>query len=125
MGFSNLKEYKVEFFQGIVEERKKGGIYKNWEDLIDRTINYWERIENNSFEAWAKSGLFRSLGIDISNLLNSQEAIFRYLSIRKKLALTNNKLPFLDLPKNLEADKITTNQGEFDSLGLYISYFSR
>jgi len=29
MGFSNLKEYKVEFFQGIIEERKKGGIYKN------------------------------------------------------------------------------------------------
>jgi len=29
MGFSNLKEYKAEFFQGIIEERKKGGIYKN------------------------------------------------------------------------------------------------
>jgi hypothetical protein len=51
MGFSNLKEYKVEFFQGIIEERKKGGIYKNWEDLVNRTISHWEKIENNSFEA--------------------------------------------------------------------------
>jgi hypothetical protein len=40
MGFGNLKEYKIEFFQGIIEERKKGGIYKNWENLIDRTIGY-------------------------------------------------------------------------------------
>jgi len=40
MGFSNLKEYKVEFFQSIIEERKKGGVYKDWENLINRTINY-------------------------------------------------------------------------------------
>lgn len=40
MGFSNLKEYKVEFFQNLIEERKKGGVYKNWEDLINRTIIY-------------------------------------------------------------------------------------
>jgi len=40
MGFNNLKEYKVEFFQGIIGERKKGGIYRNWENLIDRTISY-------------------------------------------------------------------------------------
>jgi len=29
MGFTGLKEYREEFFQGIIEERKKGGIYKN------------------------------------------------------------------------------------------------
>jgi len=40
MGFSNLKNYKSEFFQGIIEERKKKGIYKNWEDLVDRTVDY-------------------------------------------------------------------------------------
>jgi DNA polymerase III alpha subunit len=40
MGFSNLKGYKVEFFQNIIEERKKGGVYKSWEDLINRTVNY-------------------------------------------------------------------------------------
>src|SRR5205823_1645818 len=125
MGFSNLKEYKVEFFQGIIEERKKGGTYKNWEDLINRTISYWEKVENNSFEAWVKGGVFRGLGIDADNLLNNQEAIFRYLSIRKKLMVTNNSLPFLDLPKNQEEVKAITNQREFESLGLHVSYFSR
>jgi len=29
MGFSNLKEYRTEFFQGVIEERKRAGIYKN------------------------------------------------------------------------------------------------
>jgi hypothetical protein len=29
MGFSSLKEYKGELFQGIIEERKKRGAYKN------------------------------------------------------------------------------------------------
>jgi hypothetical protein len=29
MGFSNLKEYRAEFFQKIMEERKKNGNYKN------------------------------------------------------------------------------------------------
>jgi len=29
MGFSGLKEYKGEIFQGIIEERKKMGNYKN------------------------------------------------------------------------------------------------
>jgi hypothetical protein len=29
MGFSNLKEQRIEFFQGIIEEREKRGKYKN------------------------------------------------------------------------------------------------
>jgi hypothetical protein len=57
-------------------------------------------------------------------LLNNKEAIFRYLSIRKKLATTSNNLPFLHLPNGkLEANKIIKNQREFESLGLYFSYF--
>ena len=40
MGFANLKEYRADFFQSIIEERKKGGIYKNWENFLSRTTNY-------------------------------------------------------------------------------------
>lgn len=69
--------------------------------------------------------MFRSLGIDADSLLNNQEAIFRYLSIRKKIPIPNNNLPFLDLPKTQEENKAIINQREFESLGLYISYFSR
>jgi hypothetical protein len=29
MGFSSLKEYRADFFQNAIEERKKGGVYKN------------------------------------------------------------------------------------------------
>ena len=126
MGFSNLKEYKVDFFQSLIEERKKRGVYKNWEDLIGRTISCWEKVERNAFETWVKGGIFRSLGVGDDNLLNHREAIFRYLSIRKKLTTLNNSLPFLDLTtKILEEKKAVINQREFESLGLYISYFSR
>ncbi|MCE8163703.1 MAG: DNA polymerase III subunit alpha [Candidatus Moeniiplasma glomeromycotorum] len=128
MGFSNLKEYKVEFFQAVIEERKKRGIYKNWEVFIDRTINYWEKVEIINFERWVKSGLFGSLGISIDNLLNNKEAIFRYLSIRKKITTTNESLPFLFFPTEMHEateNKTINNQREFENLGSYISYFSR
>ncbi|CAG8638671.1 14272_t:CDS:10, partial [Ambispora leptoticha] len=84
-----IKAYKVEFFQGIIEERKKGGIYKNWEDLVNRTISYWEKVENNSFEA------------------------------KKLVATNNNSLPFLDLPKNQKENKAIINQREFESLEVF------
>jgi len=65
--------------------------------------------------------------MDIDSLLSNQEAIFRYLSIRKRLASANNNLlPFLDLPaEKLEVNQARINQREFESLGLYVSYFSR
>ncbi|KLL04542.1 MAG: DNA polymerase III subunit alpha [Mycoplasmataceae bacterium RV_VA103A] len=131
MGFSNLKECRPEFFQGLIAERKKGGVYKNWEDLINRTLNYWEKVEVKVFEMWVKSGLFASLGVEVDNLLNNQAAIFRYLSIRKRLVAANNNLPFLHLPNEVSTqqksviNKALINQREFESLGLYVSYFSR
>jgi len=64
--------------------------------------------------------------MDVDSLLSNQEAIFRYLSIRKRLAsANNNSLPFLDLPaEKLEVNQARINQREFESLGLYVSYFS-
>lgn len=65
--------------------------------------------------------------MDIDSLLSNQEAIFRYLLIRKRLASSNNNsLPFLDLPaEKIEVNQARINQREFESLGLYVSYFSR
>ncbi|CAI2196224.1 2005_t:CDS:1, partial [Funneliformis geosporum] len=84
------------------------------------------KVESNTFEGWVKGGVFRSLGIEDDNLLNHQKAIFRYLSIRKKLTTLNNSLPFLDLTTRVsEENKVAINQREFESLGLYISYLSR
>lgn len=75
---------------------------------------------------WIKGGIFRSLGLEDDNLLSHQEAIFRYLSIRKNLPTLNNNLPFLDLATKIpKENKAVINQREFESLGLYISYFSR
>lgn len=126
MGFSSLKEYKGELFQGIIEERKKGGIYKNWENLLTRTISLWEKMETSTFIEWIKAGLFTSLEIDIDILLQNQGAILRYLQIKKVLRADSENLPFL----NLSVEKTTNNnwlnnQREHETLDLYISYFSR
>jgi len=70
--------------------------------------------------------LFGSLQVGVENLLSNKEAIFRYLLIRKNLAKINNSLPFLDLStEKSKENKVVVNQREYQSLGLYISYFSR
>ncbi|WNE40277.1 MAG: Error-prone DNA polymerase [Mycoplasmataceae bacterium] len=127
MGFSNLKDYKSDFFQKVIEERKRNGIFKNWEDFINRIINHWKNIDDNCFENWVKSNLFKSLQVDSNSLLNQKRDFFRYLSIRRRLIAVNNNLQFLDLtPVKISEDNVLAiNQKEFESLGFYISYFSR
>ncbi|RHZ35580.1 PHP domain-containing protein [endosymbiont GvMRE of Glomus versiforme] len=126
MGLNNSKECRTDFFEKIIIERKEHGIYKNWENFLDRTFHYWENIENNILEAWVKSGLFTSLQIDIDTLLENKESILRYLQIKKKLSNTNKDLPFLHLPvKKIEENTTIINKREYENLGLYVSYFSR
>jgi len=126
MGFSNLKEYRTEFFQGLIEEREKRGKYKDWEDFLNRTINLWEKVENHIFGEWIKSGLFNSLKIDSETLLNKQTEFSRYLRIRRTIKTNSKSLPFLDLKiGKIENNRLLNNQREYENLGLYISYFSR
>ena len=126
MGFNSLKEYNGELFQIIIEERRKGGIYKNWESFLTRTISLWEKVEVFTFSEWIKAGLFFSLGIDIDILLQNQEAILRYLRIKKVLQTDSKDLPFLNLSaKKVTANNQLNNQRDYETLGLYISYFSR
>ncbi|CAH1756389.1 12192_t:CDS:2 [Entrophospora sp. SA101] len=82
MGFNNLKNYQTDFFQGIMAEREKG-IYQNWEEFLNRTIN-----------------------LNIEVLLTNSKNIFRYLQIKSKVLTSNSRdLPFLALP-------VTNNQGQ-------------
>ncbi|CAI2187102.1 19474_t:CDS:2 [Funneliformis geosporum] len=105
---------------GLLEERQKGGAYKNWENFLSRTVNYWEKIESSVFESWVKSGLFASMQVDTDSLLENREAIFRYLRIRQKILSTSSNLPFLDLPtaNQTKRDKALINQGEHQKLSL-------
>jgi DNA polymerase-3 subunit alpha len=126
MGFSSLKEYKGELFQGIIEERKKRGAYKNWENFLVRTISLWEKMETSTFTEWIKAGLFTSLEIDIDILLKNQGSILCYLQIKKALQADSKNLPFLNLSVEKTANNNwLNNQREHETLGLYISYFSR
>ncbi|MCE8159332.1 MAG: PHP domain-containing protein [Candidatus Moeniiplasma glomeromycotorum] len=160
LGFSHLKEYQSEFFQALIKERVRGGLFSNWENLLNRTISHWGNLKTTAFEEWVKSGLFKSLQVEADILLDNKENFFRYLHIRQKIDQINNPsetktnlenhlkqpqtslnskapiefiqtlhkfLPFLDLSsqKAPVASKLTVNQQEWESLGLYVSYFSR
>ncbi|MCE8162817.1 MAG: PHP domain-containing protein [Candidatus Moeniiplasma glomeromycotorum] len=145
MGFSHLKEYQSEFFQSLIKERVRGGPFSNWENLFNRTLFHWKNLKITAFEEWIKSNLFRSLQVEAEILLANKENLFRYFQIRQKIQAINNSsktkpnqenhsfiqvsyksLPFLDLSsQNIPVDKLTINRHEWESLGLYVSYFSR
>lgn len=143
MGFNHLKEYQSEFFQALVKERSRGGFFSSWENLLNRTISHWGNLKTTAFEEWVKSGLFKSLQVEADTLLINKENFFRYLRLRQKIDQINNSsetkttpenhppniskfLPFLDLSSHkTTASRLIINQREWESLGLYISYFSR
>ncbi|KLL02310.1 MAG: DNA polymerase III alpha subunit [Mycoplasmataceae bacterium RC_NB112A] len=142
MGFNNLKDYQSEFFQALVKERTRRGPFANWENLFNRTLSCWENLKIVTLEAWMKSNLFRSLQIEVDTLLSSKENLLRYLKIRQKIHAINNAsetnlglesnpsnrskfLPFIDLSnQKAPVNSSIINQREWESLGLYVSYFS-
>lgn len=137
MGFASLKDFSTEFFEGIIEERKKKGKFKSWEDLLTRTKNQWEKISLNTFCNWIKIGLFASLKVSVERLLENQKVIFRYCQLKLNFPHTSRFLPPLIWPTkkpskssdtSLEPNEVKNsfqiNCREWENLGVYISYFS-
>jgi len=129
MGFANLKNFPNNFFQAIINEREQKGIYKNWENFLIRTASQWKEIELKDFQNWIKGGLFRSLKLNESYLMENCLAIFHYSQLRQKFHLvgSNLPLPLLDV-KNQGITKeniILINQSEHEIFGYYLSYFKR
>jgi DNA polymerase-3 subunit alpha len=128
IGFNGLKECRVDFFTALIEERKKNGVYHDWENFLLRTSEFWKEVKPSNLIEWIKGGIFTSLRVEALILQENSENILRYLRLRQKIPTASNKnLPFLDLPISSEKreNKKIINSYEWESLGIYISYFSR
>ena len=129
MGFVSLENFQHNFFEAIIAERKAKGKFRDWEDFLHRTSNYWKKIDLAIFQHWIEVDLFASLKINTSNLLENSEIILRYCQLKQIFPTTSRFLPSLDWSQskkdvNEEPINTNTNQKEWENWGIYLSYFS-
>lgn len=133
MGFVSLENFQPAFFEVIIAERRKKGKFRDWEDFIHRTSTHWKKIDLTTFQNWIEIGLFTSLKINTSALLENSEIIFRYCQLKQKFPTTSRFLPTLDWSQSKKDSQDTaqsvvinsdTNKEEWENWGIYLSYFS-
>lgn len=126
MGFASLKNFQPSFFAEIIDERKKKGRFRDWEDLLSRTSSKWEKIDLSAFRKWIEIDLFDSLKINANDLLEHSEAIFRYCRLKQNFPTTSRFLPSLIWPpkKKTNLETAFLNKKEWENFGIYVSYFS-
>jgi len=128
VGFNSLKNFKNDFFSEIIKEREKNGKFENWEDFINRTSLFFEKIDKGDILKWINIDLFKSLKINKKDLENNLDNLFRYIKIIEKINLIKkiNKefIPFLDITYTQKKNyKLEDNSKENEILGFYIKYF--
>jgi len=124
MAIKNLGENIVE---AIVDERRKGGPYKNLSDLLNRV--HHKDLNKKSIEALLKSGSLDSLNIERNEGLKNIEEIIKFAQgIRKSKKTTQSSLfgelmsaSTLTLKKVEAATPQEMLAWEKELLGLYIS----
>ncbi|RHZ36439.1 hypothetical protein [endosymbiont GvMRE of Glomus versiforme] len=134
MGFANLENSQPAFFEAIITERKKKGKFRDWEDFLHRTSNHWKKIELNDFQRWTETGLFASLKINTSDLLENSETVLSYCQLKQIFPNTSRFLPTLDWIQNKQDDQkeltqsvflnSDINKKEWENWGIYLNYFS-
>ncbi|MFA4999373.1 MAG: DNA polymerase III subunit alpha [Parcubacteria group bacterium] len=112
--------------QAIVDERMKGGPFKNFEEFISRVSH--KDLNKKSIENLAKSGALDSLGTERRKILTNIEDIVKTVSTyRKNLTSAQSSLfgdtanVILKLKDSSPASKSERLTWEKELLGLYVS----
>ncbi len=125
-GLLGIKNVGAHITNVIIEERARGGPYKNFVDFLMRIND--KDLNKKSLESLAKSGALDSLGIERNQILANMEEILKFIASKKK----NNNfsgaslfggevLPILNLKKVEEADILEKLKWEKELLGFYLS----
>lgn len=132
VGSSQFNSFYQDFFTFLIKERDRDGKFKNWENFIERTIDYLKKIQDEDFKSLIRLGFFRNLGYKQKLIFFNISFFIRYIEIKKKLKFSNIKnLPFI---KNIDSSENNNfqdipihdiNRSEWESLNLYISYLFR
>jgi len=127
-GLSAIKNVGANVAEEIVEERKAGGQYKDFEDFLARLSG--KVINKKSLESLAMAGALSDL-IERNKLLFNSEKILEFASGMNKLKNDNQTSLFgdgstienarLDLEEAKPADKKQILSWERELLGMYIS----
>jgi DNA polymerase III subunit alpha len=128
VGSSQFNNSHQDFFTLLIEERDRNGKFENWENFIERTVDYLEKIHEEDLKNLIKLGFFRSLDYEKKSIFSNFFFLIRYIKIKKKLKHSNSKnLPFIgNLSKNIQNISVCdVNRSEWESLNLYISYIFR
>jgi DNA polymerase-3 subunit alpha len=123
LGIKNVGEHITNV---IIEERARGGPYKNLTDFLVRIND--KDLNKKSLEALAKSGALDSLGIERNQILGNIEEILKFISSKKKSngfsgpsLFGGEVLPVLNLKKVEEANIFEKLKWEKELLGFYLS----
>lgn len=84
-GLQAIKNVGGAVVQGIIEERSRGGQFKDLADLIQRVQH--KDLNKKSLESLAKSGALDSFGIDRQEILDNIEEILKFSATLKRAAV--------------------------------------
>jgi DNA polymerase III subunit alpha len=128
VGSSQFNNFHQDFFTLLIKERERNGRFESWENFIERTVDYLEKVREEDLKNLIKLGFFRSLGYEKKSIFSIFSFLIRYIKIKKKLKHSNSKnLPFIgNLSENIQNISICdVNRSEWESLNLYVSYIFR
>ena len=128
LGFSSLRGFQEVFFLNVIIEREKGGTFLNMETFLERTFNWWDKVEVSLLENWVELGLFRSLGLEMKSWDNYSVLLF--VRLKKIFPDFKENIPLPVFRKSsLKEKKVIdfwlVNEREYFSLGFFVSFFSR
>ena len=81
-GLLAIKNVGSEITRAIIEERARGGPFRNFEEFLTRTQH--KDLNKKSLESLTKSGAFDSLGIERNQALANMDDILKFTNAMKK-----------------------------------------
>jgi len=81
-GLLAIKNVGSEITRAIIEERARGGPFKNFEEFLMRIQH--KDLNKKSLESLTKSGAFDSLGVERKQLLENMEEILKFANAMKR-----------------------------------------
>jgi len=127
-GLLAIKNVGEQVTQAIIEERVRGGPYRDFNDFLCRIQH--KDLNKKSLESLAKAGVFDSLGVERNQVLQNLDEIVRFTGLVRKGAtlprhasLFGSEVPRASLqlaaaPPAALAERL---QWEKELLGLYLS----
>lgn len=127
-GLLAVKNVGRTFLQDVIEERKRGGAYRSFEDFAGRLPG--RDLNRRQLESLIKVGAFDSLGRHRSQLMAVLDPLLEHLQSRNRANLTGQldmfsqpgaDAPDIRYPDIPEYDKKTLLTAEKEVAGLYFS----